>query len=517
MGRLPLGKVTDGPNGYGKTERWKLRAGKPLNRTARSRSCSSGRKARGGAFPVLSRHKTPPECPAWSRGGPSWRPVRGPAGAVSLAAPPVFQLPFTAVSPGSRVPWVRPCRPAGRRRSASALGRRPFPARTRSQPARLPAPFRRAWPVPPSSPCWNRAERSGVRRRSRPRVSPGRPLRFEYLCFAPRAAYRRFAALPAFFGTSGSAAGPLGLHRGRAGGVFLPGGFPCRWRRAGSLPGRLLGWRCFALRGACRRFAALRVGLGRSGAVRGRWACTGGRGSAFHRRGSPLPAAPVPSGMARFRSQRRVQAFCRPPGGIGTFRGGPGPLGLHRGAGKCVSPEGLSPAGGAGPFRDGPVSLSEARAGVLPPSGWDWDVQEVCGACTGARSRGVSPGGHPLPMASRRSVPGWPCFALQNRVQAFCRPPGGIGTFSGGPGPPGLHRGARKCLSPAGSPAGGAAPVRSGRPPGMGAVSPPAARTGGRSRPGGGPGASGPRGGWRPGPSPAVFLPSPSVFLPPYI
>ena len=29
MGRLPLGKVTHGPNGYGKTERWKLRAGNP--------------------------------------------------------------------------------------------------------------------------------------------------------------------------------------------------------------------------------------------------------------------------------------------------------------------------------------------------------------------------------------------------------------------------------------------------------------------------------------------------------
>ena len=105
MGRLPLGKVTDGPNGYGKVEAESWES--PMNRTGSGRSCSSGRKARGGPFPVLSRHKTPPECPAWSHGGASWRPVRGPAGAAFLAPPPVFQLPFTAVSPGSG-PVVRP-------------------------------------------------------------------------------------------------------------------------------------------------------------------------------------------------------------------------------------------------------------------------------------------------------------------------------------------------------------------------------------------------------------------------
>ena len=51
-------------------------------------------------------------------------------------------------------------------------------------------------------------------------------------------------------------------------GVLFPGALPCWWRLPGSLPG----WACFAPRGAYRRFAAVPVGLGASrrtgGAVR---------------------------------------------------------------------------------------------------------------------------------------------------------------------------------------------------------------------------------------------------------
>ena len=98
-----------------------------------------------------------------------------------------------------------------------------------------------------------------MRRRSRPWVSPGRPLRFEYLCFAPRAAYRRFAALP--------------------------------------------------------------VGFGRPGALRGRQARTG-RAGGVSPRGSHLPVAPRRSlpGISRFCSQSRVHAFCLPPGVWGLHR-----------------------------------------------------------------------------------------------------------------------------------------------------------------------------------------------------
>ena len=56
-------------------------------------------------------------------------------------------------------------------------------------------------------------------------VSPGRPLRFEYLCFAPRGAYRLFACLPVVHRTSGSAAGPSGPHRARRRGIS-PRGSP---------------------------------------------------------------------------------------------------------------------------------------------------------------------------------------------------------------------------------------------------------------------------------------------------
>ena len=253
------------------TEGWKLRAGNALNRTGSGRSCSSGRKARG-VPPFLFCRGIKPRRNArpGATAGASWRPVRGPAGAVFLAAPPVFQLPFTAVSPGSGVPWVRPCRPAGRRRSASAPRRRPFPARTRSQPTWLPAPFRRAWPVSPSSPCWNRAERSGVRRRSRPwvsllaacvhppwdlfrapgwsrlapaepgrdrrgwrgcvqawvgaPVSPGRPLRFGYLCFAPPVPGRLVR----------ERCGAVRPAQGARRGVVLPGNLAGKWRQPAS-------------------------------------------------------------------------------------------------------------------------------------------------------------------------------------------------------------------------------------------------------------------------------------------
>ena len=361
------------------TERWKLRAGNPLNRTARSRSCSSGRKARGGPFPVLPRHKTPPECPAWSRGGPSWRPVRGPAGAVSLAAPPVFQLPFTAVSPGSRVLWVRPCRPAGRRRSASALGRRPFPARTRSQPARLPAPFRRAWPVPPSSPYWNRALRGRQARTGRAGGVSPRGL-------SPAGGASADPCLDTFPGACRDV--PASLSEARTG--VLP---PSRW------------------------------GFGRPGALRGRQACTGRAGGVSPRGLSPAGgAAPTPAwipsrapaGMSLLRSQRRVQAFCRPPGGVFDVRERCRAVRPAQGAQGCFSPGSPLPVAPRrslpnrllGPAWDIPVLLSEPSTRFLPASRWGFDVREVCGAVRPAQAAaqgvflpGLSParGAAPVP------------------------------------------------------------------------------------------------------------------------
>ena len=129
-----------------------------------------------------------------------------------------------------------------------------------------------------------------MRRRSRPWVSPGRPLRFEYLCFAPRAAYTLFACLPAFWDV-----------RERCGAV----------RPA---------------RGARRRGVSPR-GLSPAGGA------------------APTPAwipSRAPAGMFLFCSQRRVQAFCRPPGGFGrpgALRGRQACTGGRRG---CFSP-GLSP------------------------------------------------------------------------------------------------------------------------------------------------------------------------------
>ena len=140
--------------------------------------------------------------------------------------------------------------------------------------------------MPPSSPCWNRAERCGVRRRSRPWVSPGRPLRFEYLCFALRAAYRPSAAL-------------------QAGGFVRPGG------------------------------------------LRGRWARTG-RAGGVSPRGSHLPVAPRRSlpGMARFCSQSRVQAFCLPPGGFLDVREDCGAVRPAQAARRgCFSPGALPSPG----------------------------------------------------------------------------------------------------------------------------------------------------------------------------
>ena len=287
MGRLPLGKVTDGPNGYGKTERWKLRAGNPLNRTARSRSCSSGRKARGGGASRFCRGIKPRRNarPGAAAGHPGGR---------------------SGVLP-ERSPWRR--RPSFSFRSPLFL---------------LGPEFHGSGPVVRlagggAHPPWGAGHFLRVPGHSR-RGFPHR--------FAGPGLCRHHLRV----GTERSAAGPSGPHRGRAGGVS-PRALPCGWSRAGSLLGT-----CWA--------GAVSLSEPRTGV---------------------------------FPPSRR----------FATFRGGPGPLGLHRWAGECVSPEGLSPAGGAGPFRDGPVSLSEARAGVLPPSGWDWDVQEVCGAAGPARGLAV--------------------------------------------------------------------------------------------------------------------------------
>ena len=196
-----------------------------------------------------------------------------------------------------------------------------------------------------------------------------------------------------------------------------------------------------------------------------------------------------------------------PPGSAGSGAAGrsvfrPGPA--------CPRPGGGLPLRGCSPCGDAPVSLSEPRTGFFPPSGRIGTFRgglRGLQACTGGSQECVSPGG-PSPADGSPVPPGISRLCSQSRVQAFSRPPGGLGRPGGLRGRWACTGAREKCVSPGGSPAGGGSPVRSGRPPGMGAVSPPAARTGGRSRPGGGPGASGPCGGWRPRPAP----PSPRRF-----
>ena len=124
-----------------------------------------------------------------------------------------------------------------------------------------------------------------MRRRSRPRVSPGRPLRFEYLCFAPRAACRRSAALQAVLDVR-ERCGAVRPARGAQEGCFSPGLSPA----GGAAPDPCLGWPGFALRAAYRRFACPPGGFGRPGGLRGRQARTGGaQEGVFLPGGSPLP------------------------------------------------------------------------------------------------------------------------------------------------------------------------------------------------------------------------------------
>ena len=154
MGRLPLGKVTDGPNGYGKVEAESWES--PMNRTCSGRSCSSGRKARGGPFPVLPRHKTPPECPAWSHGGAileagpgSCRSgLPGAAARLSASVHRCFSWVRRSMGPGPVV------RPAGRQGGCA-----PSPAISRAYPVHSPDGFPHCFAEPVLScgvsPCWS--------------------------------------------------------------------------------------------------------------------------------------------------------------------------------------------------------------------------------------------------------------------------------------------------------------------------------------------------------------------------
>ena len=142
-----------------------------------------------------------------------------------------------------------------------------------------------------------------MRRRSRPRVSPGRPLRFEYLCFAPRAAYTLFACLPVVLDVRERCGAVRPAQAARRG--VSPRALPCPWRLAGPF----------------------------------------------------LTACWVPPGISRFCSQSRVHAFCLPPGGSGR----PGALrGRQARTGRaqegCFSP-GLSPR------RDNVIAVGASGAG----------------------------------------------------------------------------------------------------------------------------------------------------------
>ena len=166
---------------------------------------------------------------------------------------------------------------------------------------------------------------------------PGRPRRFGYPYFAPRGAYGRFSALPVVWGASRRTAGPSGRRGGRLGLFPRGAALPLRCRLAGlSRDGPIL--LPEARRGVLppsRWIGGVWKAVGRSGLHRGL------AGGAFPR-GSPLPVAPswVLSGMGLFRPQRRVQAFCRPPG---IWR-------VQEGCGAVRPAQRLPPGGAGGRF-----------------------------------------------------------------------------------------------------------------------------------------------------------------------
>ena len=93
----------------------------------------------------------------------------------------------------------------------------------------------------PSGPHGGRAGGISPRGSPPPVPAPAHPGAIPgWRCFVPRGAYRRFACPPGGSRTSGSPAGPPGLHRG-AQGVRFPGGSPLWEASRPSLPGRLLG------------------------------------------------------------------------------------------------------------------------------------------------------------------------------------------------------------------------------------------------------------------------------------
>ena len=211
----------------------------------------------------------------------------------------------------------------------------------------------------------------------------------------------------------GAGAARAGRGSGRCAGCCAEGG--THFMRAGIFP--VFTPPCRSAAGACPSVCAGLVGRGFAPAGLGRvrrgwpvcvhaWACLP---PAW--RGSPPP------GMLLFRSQSRVQAFSRPPGGLGRS-------GAVRGRWACTggSQEVLCP---------GVYPRPAARRSVLGYPGFalraayrrfevlraDWDVREVCGTAGPAQGRGKVRFTGGLPCRRRRVGPFWApardgrCFA----------------------------------------------------------------------------------------------------------
>ena len=219
--------------------------------------------------------------PALSYGWPATERIRPAAPAISRAYPVTADVASRTVSPGlACAAIISVLEQSGAQRGETPLPSLGFPPRRLRSSAlgSLPGPgrIRRGW-------------RGWVQAWVGAPVSPGRPLRFGYLCFAPRAAYGRFAAVPVvwdvrescgavrparglaggcspggsathcgdipvsppgprtgvlppfrWFGTFRGRQGPSGPHRGLAGGAFTLGLSPAGGA-APVLPGYLLG------------------------------------------------------------------------------------------------------------------------------------------------------------------------------------------------------------------------------------------------------------------------------------
>ena len=188
--------------------------------------------------------------------------------------------------------------------------------------------------------------------------------------------------------------------------------------------------------------------------------------------GPARPAAPA-VWISLFCSQRRVRAFCCPPGALWTCGSSGGPSGLH-GGGLGLLPGGAAPAPPVpAPAHPGrllgwpgfALRAAYRRFAALPVV---WGRPE---ALRGRRARTGGAQGVFLPGALPRRCPRGPILA-PSRDGAVSSPEARTGVLpasrwfrtSGSPaGPPGLHRGGRECVPPGLSPADSAAPVLPGR------------------------------------------------------